>query len=140
MAAPDPRALAAAVRKRDEAEAQVVELEKIAAEQQEQLAWLADRLAGLTAPAVAKVQPVAKAVARKLDPAAEARAREDTSLSASAILAREGKVQGSRAFWHGELERLGRHLAPDEPPTVAMQRALADPRGQDLLGAKQRVR
>jgi hypothetical protein len=69
-------------------------------------------------------------------PGLTAAEREAADLRGLAIVAKEGRHAGDRGFWQSALDRLGRHVAPDQDPTGQLTRALATPEGQAFLEAK----
>jgi hypothetical protein len=74
------------------------------------------------------------------DPVAAARAAVDAEMRALAILAGECPEKGSREFWRGQIDQLGRHLAPGASSASQRHIALADPRGRAFLEALQQCR
>ena len=107
------------------------------------MAWMADRIAQATTATGTEAADVAEPTAKSmspLDPATAAFTKADTELTALAIVAKEGRNPGDRTLWHGALVRLGKHLAPDVPPPVQLQRALQDERGHAFLAAKMAVK
>lgn len=119
-------------------QARIADLQRRITERDQELAWMADQMAAMTAAAEAQApaapEPTAKAALPS--PAAIAFAKADAELGGLAIVAREGRTPASRQTWHGALVRLGKHIAPDLPPASQLAKALEDPRGHAFLQAK----
>jgi predicted secreted protein len=110
-------------------EAARAESEAARAETETALAALTERLLAAT--------PAPAAPAAPEPPAQTPWQREDAELGGLAILAAETPEKGSREFWRRQVDALGRHLAPDLPPTHQVARALDDPRGRAFVAALQ---
>lgn len=99
------------------------------------LGVLTERLLALTPAPVAPDAPTTPEA-----PAAPARTaweQQDVNFAGLAIIAAATPDKGSRAFWRAQIDALGRHLAPDLPPTKQMALALDDGRGQAFVEALQ---
>jgi uncharacterized coiled-coil protein SlyX len=118
---------------------QIAESQAAHAENQAALAVVTERLIAATSAAAAPAAPE-PAPAEPAAPEPPARTpwqREDAELAGLAIIAQETPEKAGREFWRGQIDALGRHLAPNEPPTRQVAAALDDPRGRAFVEALQ---
>lgn len=113
--------------------ARIAGLQRQLADKDQELAFMADRIAVLSTMAAGPIEAAAKAA---LAPPLDVHKRREAELSGLAIVAKEGRNPGTRATWHSALVDLGQHIAPDLPPTVQLAKAIQDDRGKIFLAAK----
>lgn len=108
----------------------IAEAEAAHADNQAAIALLTEQLlAAGPAPAAPAAAPP--------PPARTAREEADIHFSALALIGGSTPEKGSRSFWRDQINSLGRHLLPGEPPTRQVAAALDDPRGQVFVTALQ---